>query len=384
MSRDTRSWVFAVATIVMTGVGAGIIAAGLPAGVAGVSTVSLLVVAALLSVVALSGQVRDLRVVVPALIGVGLCGAGLDWQADGPGFVAGYVSLVGLGLRAPRRVALFAGIPVVAAIAVAETFDSTKRATTSLAVLSASGLILMTSAFAAISLDARRQAEALLAQQAATGEARQRAAALAERSRLARDLHDVLAHGLSALAVQLEATRLMAITSGAGARLVGQIASAHKLTCIGMLEARRALQMLREGEAPGPASVPALVSETSGALGIPITLEVEGVPRPLGAGAGITLYRVVQEALTNVAKHAGHGARVTVRLVWASGGVEVSVLDRGGDGVDAGLPSSGFGLTSMAERAALNGGWLSAGHSDGGFAVVLRLPANPAAPEGPS
>jgi signal transduction histidine kinase len=95
------------------------------------------------------------------------------------------------------------------------------------------------------------------------------------------------------------------------------------------------------------------------------------------------LYRVVQEALTNVAKHAGHGTRVTVRLVWASGGAEVSIVDRGGDGVDAGLPSSGFGLTSMAERAALNGGWLSAGHSDGGFAVVLRLPASPAAPERP-
>jgi signal transduction histidine kinase len=336
-----------------------------------------------LSVVALSGRIRDLRVVVPALIGVGLCGAALDWQADGPGFVAGYVSLVGLGLRAPRRVALFAGIPVVAAMAFAEIFDSTKRATTSLAVLSASGLILMTSAFAAISLDARRQAEALLAQQAATGEARQRAAALAERSRLARDLHDVLAHSLSALAVQLEATRLMAITAGAGARLVGQIASAHKLTCIGLLEARRALRMLREGEAPGPASAQELVSETSRALGIPITLEVEGDPRPLGSDVGITLYRVVQEALTNVAKHAGHGARVTVRLVWASDSAEVSIVDCGGDGVDADLPSSGFGLTSMAERAALNGGWLSAGHSDGGFAVVLRLPASPAAPERP-
>jgi signal transduction histidine kinase len=383
-SHDIRSWLFPLAVITMVGLSAGIFAAGLPAGAAGVSTVVLLVAAAVLSVVALSGRIGDLRVVVPALVGVGLCGAALDWQADGPGFAAGYVSLVGLGLRAPRRVALFAGIPVLAALAVAETYDSAKPATISLAVLSASGLILMTSAFAAISLDARRQAEALLAQQAATGEARQRAAALAERSRLARDLHDVLAHGLSALAVQLEATRLMAITTGAGARLVGQIASAHKLTCIGILEARRALQMLREGEAPGPASVPGLVAETSRALGIPITLEVEGVPCPLGSDAGITLYRVVQEALTNVAKHAGHGVQVTVRLVWASGGAEVSIVDRGGDGVDAGLPSGGFGLTSMAERAALNGGWLSAGHSDGGFAVVLRLPAGPADPERPS
>jgi signal transduction histidine kinase len=383
LSRDTRSWVFAAATIVMTGVGAGIIAAGLPAGVAGVSTVSLLVTAALLSVVALSGRVRDLRVVVPALIGVGLCGAGLDWQADGPGFVAGYVSLMGLGLRTPRRVAVLAGIPVVAAIAAEETYGSMHPATTSLAVLFASGLLFTISAFAAVSQDARRHAEVLLAHQAAVGAARQRAAALAERSRLARDLHDVLSHSLSGLAVQLEATRLMAITTGAGAGLVGQVASAHKLTCIGMLEARRALQMLRGDEAPGPPSLPDLVAETAAALGIPITLEVAGVPRPLSPDAGVTLYRVVQEALTNVAKHAGHGARVSVRLVWASGGAEVSIVDRGGDGVDAGLPSSGFGLTSMAERAALNGGWLHAGHTDGGFAVILRLPASLATPGRP-
>jgi signal transduction histidine kinase len=89
------------------------------------------------------------------------------------------------------------------------------------------------------------------------------------------------------------------------------------------------------------------------------------------------MYRVVQEALTNVAKHAGRGARVTVRLAWASDSVEVSVTDTGGDGVGGGLPSSGFGLTSMAERAALNGGWLRAGRSDGGFTVRLRLPVSP-------
>ena len=73
------------------------------------------------------------------------------------------------------------------------------------------------------------------------------------------------------------------------------------------------------------------------------------------------LYRVVQEALANVAKHAGRGVRVTVRLAWAAGGVEVSVVDSGGDGTEVGLPSGGFGLTSMAERAALKGGRLRAG-----------------------
>jgi signal transduction histidine kinase len=381
-SRDIQEWLSPLAMIAMIGVTAGIVVTGVPGGSAGAITVTMLVAAAALSAVALSKRICDLRVVVPALVGVGLCGAGLGWQAEGgPGFIAGYVSLMGLALRTPRRVAILAGVPVVAAIAVEETYQSANPTTTILAVLFASGLLFITSAFAAISLDARQHAEALLAQEAATSEARQRAAALAERSRLARDLHDVLAHNLSALAVQLEATRLMAINMGAGSKLVGQVASARKLTCIGMLEARRALQMLRDGEPPGQASLQDLISETASALGIPITVDVRGVPRPLGGDAELTLYRVVQEALTNVAKHAGRGARVGVRLAWASGGVEVSIMDSGGDGVDAGLPSSGFGLSGMAERATLVGGRLRAGRSEDGFAVQLWLPVGARVPE---
>jgi signal transduction histidine kinase len=378
---DIRAWLAPLAMVTMVGVTAGILDTGLPGGSAGVSTVAMLVVAAALSAVALSKRVRDLRVVVPALVGVGLCGAGLEWQADGaPGFIAGYVSLMGLALRTPRRIAIVAGVPVVAATAVEETYQSANPTTTILTVLFASGLLFITSAFAAISLDARQHAEALLAHEAAAGEARQRAAALAERSRVARDLHDVLAHNLSALAVQLEAARLMAINAGAGSALVSQVTSARNLTCVGMLEARQAVQMLREGETPGPASLPDLIMETATALGIPVTLDVRGYPPVPGGDAELTLYRVVREALTNVAKHAGRGARVTVRLAWAPAGVEVSIVDSGGDGVDAGLPSGGCGLTGMAERAALIGGRLHAGRSDGGFAVRLWLPLSATGP----
>jgi signal transduction histidine kinase len=344
--------------------------------------VGLLAVAATLSAIALSGRIRDRRLVVAALITVGLSGAALDWLVDGPGYVVGYVALVGLALRTPRRIALLAGTPIVAAVAAEEAYDSANPVVTSLAVVSAFGFLYTISEFAAASLDARRQAEALLAQEAAAGEARERAAALAERSRLARDLHDVLAHSLSVLAVQLEAARLTAITAAAGANLVGQIACAHRLTCIGILNARRALAMLRDDEPPGPASLPRLVSETATALAIPIALEIDGVPRALDADAGLMVYRVVQEALTNVAKHAGRGVRVRVRLTWTSGGVEVSIVDSGGDGADVALPSSGFGLTSMAERATLKGGRLHAGHSDHGFAVELWLPAHASAVPG--
>jgi signal transduction histidine kinase len=374
-TRELRSWLGPLLLIAVAGVGGGILAGGLPAGSAGPAAVGLLAMAATLSVVGLSRRNGGLRVAVPALVGVGLCGAGLDWLADGTGYVVGYMAVVGLALRTPPRVAVLAGAPVVGVIALEEAVDSSNPVATSVAVLSAFGFLFTISEFAVVSLDARHQAETRLAQEAAAAEAREREAALAERSRLARDLHDVLAHSLSVLAVQLETARLTAITTAAGANLVGQITSAHKLTCIGMLNARRALAMLRDEEAPGPASLPRLVSETARALRIPIALEVDGVPCALDPDAGLMLYRVVQEALTNVAKHAGRGVRVTVRIGWTAGGVEASVVDSGGDGTDVGLPSGGFGLTSMAERAALKGGRLNAGHSDDGFAVRLWLPA---------
>jgi signal transduction histidine kinase len=368
-------WLAPLLLIAVAGVGGGILAGGLPAGGAGPATVGLLAAAAALSVAGLTGRIGGRRAAVPALVGVGMCGAGLDLLADGTGYVIGYMAVVGLALRTPPRVAVLAGSPVVAAIAVEEAFDSANPAATSVAVLSAFGFLFTISEFAAASLGARHQAEALLAQETAAGEARERTAALAERSRLARDLHDVLAHSLSVLAVQLEAARLTAITEAAGANLVGQITSAHKLTRIGVLNARRALAMLRDDEPPGPASLPGLVSETAAALGIPIALEVEGVPRPLDPETGLMLYRVVQEALANVAKHAGRGVRVTVRLAWTAGGVEVSVVDSGGDGAGVGLPSGGLGLTGMSERAELRGGRLRAGRSGDGFAVRLWLPA---------
>jgi signal transduction histidine kinase len=123
-------------------------------------------------------------------------------------------------------------------------------------------------------------------------------------------------------------------------------------------------------------------------MSLPITLNVEGAPRPIDPEAGLTAYRTVQEALTNVAKHAGWGATVTVQLSWAPDGLDVLdvlVRDRGGDGRQAELPFSGFGLTSMAERAVQQGGYLRAGPAalagpaaESGFTVHLRLPLDPA------
>jgi len=373
--RDVRSWLAQVGVFTMVGVGIGVAAEGLPAGRAGAVTVTLLIAASACWGVALSERVRDRRVVVPTLVGLGVCGAALDWlQSDGPGFVVGYMALAGLAIRAPKWIALLAGTPVVMAIAIADGHDSANPATAVLAVALGAGFLFGTSALIAFSRDAHARAEAMLAQEAALREAHEQMAAMAERSRLARELHDVLAHCLSGLALQLEGARLLAIASTADARLVGQISSARRLAQSGLLDARRALQTLRQDEIPGPARLPYLVSETASTLGIPVAFKVEGTPCSLSSGASLTVYRVVQEALTNVAKHAGHGARVEVLLSWAPDTLDVTVADHGGDGVGAGLLPGGFGLTSMAERASLHGGQLEAGPSDEGYTVHLRLP----------
>lgn len=379
--RDVRSWLAGVGMVTMVGVGIGVATEGLPVGGAGIVTIGLLIAASACWGVALSERVTSLRVVVPTLIALGLCGAALDWQqSDGPGFVVGYMALAGLALRAPRWIAFLAGTPVVIAIAVADSRDAANPTTTVLAVTLGACFLFGTSALTALSRDAHRRAEALLAHESALRDVRAQMAALAERSRVSRELHDVLAHCLSGLAVQLEAARLLALTTVVDARLVDQITSAGRLAQRGMVDARHAIRALREDEIPGPAQIPSLVSETQSALGIPIRFQVEGAPRPLTPEAALTVYRAVQEALTNVAKHAGHGAQVTVLLRWGTDCLDVWIADRGGDGAGAGLAPGGFGLTSMAERVSLHGGQFDAGPSDGGFTVHLRLPlaADPA------
>jgi signal transduction histidine kinase len=374
--RDAR-WLIPVGVITIAGVIAGVASEGLPPGPAGGIMVGLLVVATACWGVALSRRIDDQRVVVLALAGLGVCGAALDWQQnDGPGFVVGYLALAGLALRVPRRIALLAGAPIVAGIAAADAHDSANPVSTILAAVLSAGFLFVTSAVAAFSRDAHHRAEAQLAREAAVREAREQMAAVAERSRLARELHDVLAHSLSGLFVQLEAARLLAGSTAADARLAEHIAHAQRLAEGGMLSARGALEALRGDEIPGPGDLPALISQTAMTWSMPITFGVEGTPRALAPELGLTVYRTVQEALTNAAKHAGRGARASVMLTWEPDSLEVCVTDTGGDGVGAGLASSGFGLTSMAERAAAHGGRLDFGQAGSGFRVRLRLPVS--------
>lgn len=380
-NRYIRSWLVPAGALTILVVGTGMLLDERPAGAAFPVSAAVLVLASACWAVGLSERVRDPRLVVTALIGLGLCGAGLDWpHSDGPGLVVGFMALAGLALRVPRMIALLAAMPVVVAIAISDAHEAVNPASTVLTVAMAAAFLFVTSALAALSRDGQHRAEALLAQEATIREVREQMAALAERSRLARELHDILAHCLSGLSVQLEGAQLRAAETAADARLADQIAGARELARDGMLNARRAVRALRGDELPGPGQLPQLVSSTASVLGVPVTVRVDGVPRSLPPEAALTAYRTVQEALTNVARHAGPGARASIVLAWAAESLDISVADAGGDrAVAAGRPG-GFGLAGMAERAALHGGHLEAGHSGDGFTVRLRLPLHAALP----
>ena len=377
-NRRIRSWLVPAGALTILGVGTGMLLDERPAGAAFPVSAVVLVLASACWAVGLSERVRDPRLVVTALIGLGLCGAGLDWpHSDGPGLVVGFMALAGLALRVPRMIALLAAMPVVVAISISDAHEAVNPTSTVLTVAMGASFLFVTSALAALSRDGQHRAEALLAQEATIREVREQMAAMAERSRLARELHDILAHCLSGLSVQLEGAQLRAAQTGADVMLSDQIACARELARDGMLNARRAVRALRGDEVPGPGQLPQLVSSTASVLGVPVTVRVDGVPRPLPPEAALTAYRTLQEALTNVAKHAGPGARASIVLAWAAESLDISVADTGGSPAAAGQPG-GLGLAGMAERAALHGGHLEAGHSGDGFTVRLRLPLDAA------
>jgi signal transduction histidine kinase len=206
-----------------------------------------------------------------------------------------------------------------------------------------------------------------------------RLAATAERARIARELHDVVAHSLSVVVAQADGGRYAGKADPEAA--LGALDAIAATGRQALTDMRSLLGVLREGGgeeyAPQPdvASIPALVDDVR-ASGLDIDLIEEGEPRPLPAGPQLAAYRIVQETLTNVLKHAGPAGRAWVRLQWRPEALELSVLDDGrgaaalvdGDG-------SGQGVRGMAERARLHGGRLEAGpRAGGGFGVHAALP----------
>jgi signal transduction histidine kinase len=219
------------------------------------------------------------------------------------------------------------------------------------------------------------QAELLLAQTQRSHEEELRSARLEESARIARDIHDVLAHTLAGLVIQLEATDALVAQGMDAGSVRERIQRAHGLAREGLQEARRAVGALRgDGPAPGPAdaAVRALVERYEH----PIDLTISGDEERLQGPVGEAVLRVIQEALTNVRKHAS-GAEVTVAIVIRTDGLDVTVHNRMLAPVapsELAGAGGGYGLRGMRERAAELGGTLAAGPIEDGWRVALHLP----------
>ncbi|MFB9834068.1 sensor histidine kinase [Actinoallomurus acaciae] len=206
-------------------------------------------------------------------------------------------------------------------------------------------------------------------------------AATAERARIARDMHDILAHAVSIMVVQAEAGPVVVRADPDRAeQAFDAIAGAGRDA---MVQLRRMLGVLKEkrdtgSRAPQPtvASLRALVEQVDGTPGLKVGLRASGEARALPADVDVAAYRIIQEALTNTVKHAG-ARRVTVSLDWGDTGLGITVVDDG-DGA-AKTAGTGNGLVGIRERAAACGGTAEAGPVRGGYRVTATLPY---APEG--
>jgi signal transduction histidine kinase len=208
----------------------------------------------------------------------------------------------------------------------------------------------------------------------ASRERERESAADGMRHSIARDLHDILAHSLSALVLHLDAARTIAADS-VDSDLQTALDRAHHLARAGLDEARQAIGVLRDDRSlPGPDELPALVEQFGLATGTPCTLRQRGQPRALGHEIQLNVYRVAQEALTNIARHADATA-AAVMLEYAPDCVRLVVQDDGRTAAACQDPlTAGYGLSGMAERAELLDGCLTAGPTSAGFRVELVVP----------
>ncbi|EGX56941.1 two-component system sensor kinase [Streptomyces zinciresistens K42] len=221
-------------------------------------------------------------------------------------------------------------------------------------------------------------------------EAQAKVAVAAERARIARELHDVVAHNVSVMVVQADgAAYVLDSAPDQAKKALETISSTGRQA---LAEMRRLLGVLRTGEhqesgeyvpQPDVEQIDDLIQQCR-TSGLPVDFKVEGTPRPLPSGVELTAYRIVQEALTNTRKHGGPKAGASVRLVYFDDGLGLLVEDDGKGAPhelyeDGGADGSGHGLIGMRERVGMVGGTLDAGpRPGGGFRISALLPLKPA------
>ncbi|MFD9789719.1 sensor histidine kinase [Streptomyces sp. NPDC059070] len=221
-------------------------------------------------------------------------------------------------------------------------------------------------------------------------EAQAKVAVAAERARIARELHDVVAHNVSVMVVQADGAAYVMETAPDQAKIALETISMTGRQALA--EMRRLLGVLRTGEhreageyvpQPDVEQIEELVEQVRTA-GLTVDFKIEGTPRPLPSGVELTAYRIVQEALTNTRKHGGPDAGASVRLVYFDDGLGLLVEDDGRGAAhemyeDGGADGQGHGLIGMRERVGMVGGTLDAGpRPGGGFRISALLPLKPA------
>jgi signal transduction histidine kinase len=337
-----------------------------------------------LSVAVLAGSAialarsAEANVIAVALTGMISASAALLWlQPGGAGDAGLFVAVAIAGIRLSNRQASAAWLLAAAACipgAVHAHHAVGRLVATQLGIAA----FYLVARFGRSAAEAHAQARQLLAELQASRDAEAEAAMLRERSRLARDMHDVLAHSLSGLMLQLEGARMLAAQSDANGQLPPALDRAHHLARAGLDEARRAIAALRDEELPGANRLEQLTANFEHDSHIPTSLTFDGAPRPLDSETSLTIYRVAQEALTNIRKHSSP-LRVELQLRYDPDGIRFTVRDhaeRSEPSQDLSrLGGGGYGLTGMRERAALLGGTLKAASTDDGFHVELWIPS---------
>lgn len=221
-------------------------------------------------------------------------------------------------------------------------------------------------------------------------EAQSKVAVAAERARIARELHDVVAHNVSVMVVQADgAAYVMDAAPDQARQALETISSTGRQA---LAEMRRLLGVLRTGDVPESGEyvpqpdveqIEELVDQVVQS-GLAVDFKIEGTPRPLPSGVELTAYRIVQEALTNTRKHGGPNAGASVRLVYFDDGLGLLVEDDGRGAAhelyeDGGADGAGHGMIGMRERVGMVGGTLDAGpRPGGGFRISALLPLKPA------
>lgn len=221
-------------------------------------------------------------------------------------------------------------------------------------------------------------------------EAQSKVAVAAERARIARELHDVVAHNVSVMVVQADgAAYVMDAAPDQARQALETISSTGRQA---LAEMRRLLGVLRTGDSqesgeyvpqPDVDQIEVLIEQVR-QTGLTVDFKIEGTPRPLPSGVELTAYRIVQEALTNTRKHGGPDAGASVRLVYFDDGLGLLVEDDGRGAAhelyeDGGADGAGHGMIGMRERVGMVGGTLDAGpRPGGGFRISALLPLKPA------